>query len=321
MKYIIYEVENDMQEELGQFGLDFEDSDIVTTFSSEDDGYILEVPEHKLTIFKTLNHIVAVFPVEDHIYETVDTYQMLHTYAAIIEEDYHDYTHVVGTFQTLTGKVIDPEVWIVSIPATLLEDKDHTFSTKKGSETVRVRSYIIKKDGKPNDVIRFNTHAVHSLCNNALDFTYLQNSLKPSDMVNVLVTIFDKDDTVVAIRTTKMRSGLRAEIKGAYACSKGFGKLIQDWTENLIRTHDDALFPTSVAHDKPVTFRLSALPSAVGFWKHVGFVSTGKFDKEDQEILEKRIYPDTVIGKKRQHSPTSSNTSTKTYKNNRVGSR
>lgn len=320
MKYIIHEVDDDIHEELGLYGVDFDDSDIVAKFTSRKEGSIHEVPDLNVTIFKTDDHTVAVFPIDDSVYDTVDTYEMREVYRKFID-DYDGYNHVVSQFQVLTGKVIDPEVWIVSIPATLLEDTLHTFQTKQGPQTLRVRSYIIKKsDTVPKDAIRFDTHAVHALCNNALDFDYLQDSLKPSEMVNVLVTVFEKDDIGVAIRTTKLKSGSRAEIKGAYACSKGFGTLIQGWTENIIRTYDDVLFPTSVAGNKPTTFRLSALASAVGFWKHVGFQSTGKFDKDGQEILEKRIYPEAIIGTKRKmsrspSSSTDSNTSAKTSKN------
>ncbi len=300
-----------MREELEQYGIDFDDADLITTYASEDDmeGSIREVPDLHLTIFDAANHTVAVFPVDDDIYETLDTSMMLDIYKDFIGE-YDSYKHVIGKFQTLTEKVMDREVFIVSIPAALLEDIQHMFHGKAGPQQVRVRSYIIQKTARPqNDAIRFDTHGIYTLCNNVIDFAYLLRSLKPSTAVNILVTVFEKDDKVVAIRTTKMRSGARAEIKGAYACSKGFGTFIQKWTEDLIRTHGDALFPTPLHDQRPVTFRLSALPSAVGFWKHVGFQSTGQIDKEGQEILEKALYPP-----KRARSSASSTSSNRPHK-------
>lgn len=317
MKYIIHEIEDDAREELAQYGIEFDDADLITTYASvnDEDGSIREVKDLHLTIFDAANRTVAVFPVEDVIYDGLDTTLMLDIYKDFIGE-YDGYKHVVGKFQTLTQEVMDPEVFIVSISAALLEDLSHSFQTKAGSQQVRVRSYIIQKNPKPTHphtaAIRFDTHAIHSLCNNAIDFAYLLRSLKPSSAINVLVTIFDKDDKVVAIRTTKMRSGARAEIKGAYACSKGFGTLIQAWTEELIRTRGDALFPFPLPDHKPVTFRLSAIPSAVGFWKHVGFHATGEIDKEGQEILEKALYPNQPQPKRTRVSSTSSNKSTKT---------
>lgn len=321
MKYVIHEVDDDLRMELAEnFGIEFDDADLITTYEDDDEGSIRTVPALNLTIFDAGNHTIAVFPIDESIYETLDPSEMLDIFKAFVKE-YDEHPKVVVEFQKLTKQVMEPEVWIVHIPALLLEDTQHGFTTKQGPQQVRIRSYLIKHDQTQDQVsipasrtrtfprpdnIRFDAHAVHTLCNNAIDFAYLMKSLKPSAMVNILFTVFEKDDLVVAIRVTKLRSGPRAEIKGAYACSKGFGTLIQEWTENLIRQHNDTLFPTR-PENRPVTFRLSALPSAVGFWKHVGFQATGERDKEGQEILEKRIFPEK---RPRSHSPTSSSAKT-----------
>lgn len=305
MKYVIHEIGDDVHDELSMYGIDFDDSDVSTIFTSQDDGSIKEFQDIGLMIFDIYKHVVAVFPVDDEIYQDIADPDAIRESYRIMINEVNIFPTVVRAFQEFAGKVMDPDVWIVSIEAIPLEDKEQEFPTKTGGrEQLRVRSYLIKKDmrGQTVDTLRFDTYAVHTLCNNVIDMTYLMDSLKSTEKKNVLLTVFEKANKVVAIRTTKMISQPRfvSEVMGAYACSKGYGKLIQEWTENLIRMQYPILF-TSSNINMPMTFRLSAVDTAVSFWEHVGFVRTGKLDKEGQAILEKPLFsPRHTI--KRAHS-------------------
>lgn len=294
MHHILLDVTSeDLHDALADYLIEFKDDDLALVFEDGKGGRVKTVADWELVVFETPDQTVCIFPVNEVMYEESEATpkSMVKAYREFVQE-WKEHPQIVQRFQEHVAKHMDPELWIVELPALLIEDVRTELQTKQGPETVRVRSFVFKKEGVNNDVVRFDVRSVHMLCNSILDMDHLLDSLKPSAMVNVLMTVFEKEGKVVAIRVTKLRGGARAEIKGAYACSKGFGALIQNWTENLIREKETMIFPQVSATRRPVTFKLAAVPSAVGFWKHVGFQETGKLDKEKHAILEKRLYPE-----------------------------
>lgn len=308
--FVIQDVSGeDLHEFLENYGIEFDDVELVETFNDQNGGTIKELKVFELTLYDTDSQTVCIFPVDDVAYDDVDKKVMVQEYKDFMTEK-EDHPELVRLFDERVSEVIDPEVWIVEMPAILIEDMDEFVPTKDGRhELLHIRSYVFKKGYKGGEVVRFNVRAVHALCNALIDMDHLIDSLKPTASVNVLMTVFEKAGKVVAIRVTKLRGGAHAEIKGAYACSKGYGMLIQAWTENLIRLQDAGIFPAISATKRPVAFKLAALPTAVGFWKHVGFQETGKLDKEKHVILEKRILPSdevsavTATSKRKHRSP------------------
>lgn len=308
--FVIQDVSGeDLHEFLENYGIEFDDTDMIETFNDKKGGIMKELKEFELTVYDTENQTACIFLLDDVAYYEFDKKGMVKDYKDFISEK-EDHPELVRLFDERVSAVIDPEVWVVELPALMIEDIEEFMPAKDGGqERLRVLSYVFKKGYRSGDFVRFNVRAVHSLCNTLIDMDHLIDSLKPTASVNVLMTLFEKAGKVVAIRVTKLRGGARAEIKGAYACSKGYGTLIQAWTENLIRLQDANIFPSLSATKRPVTFKLAALPTAVGFWKHVGFEETRRVDKEKNIILEKRILPSdevsavTATSKRKHRSP------------------
>jgi hypothetical protein len=119
------------------------------------------------------------------------------------------------------------------------------------------------------------------LCKTVIDSNHI---------VDALVTLFkdEDDEDVLAMRTTRINTR-NMEIAGAYACAEGYGRLLQEHTENLIRSNIHGVFTPSAHYNKPVYFTLNTLPTAKGFWRHMGFEETGVLNEEGHMTMRKRL--------------------------------
>ena len=170
-----------------------------------------------------------------------------------------------------------------------------------GYDNVLVSSGTVEPAGLP---VHIDLLELYQLCDAKLDLGYLVKSVNHQlGKKTLIVCAFDKDQKLRGIRVTYLsrKGGPLAKIKGSFACSKGMGTLLQQETENLIRekfaylfdyireqTGDTSALRTRKRPQSVVDFELYAVPTAVGFWKHVGFKETGK-KKGNTSHMSKRI--------------------------------
>lgn len=295
------------------------------------DASVRRIAPLDVWIYKVGALTVSIVPVtEEQLEETIPSLVQKAYYDVLAYSDL--FPRVVGLFKGKADELVHESLFQIRVPGIQLEDKvEETFPTKKGFETVNIATYLISKQYEGDQGFHFDIRAMFALCNGAIDHTHIGESLEPSKHMNILVVLFyNKDGLMVGIRTTKLYTARRAKIVGAFACSTGYGMLIQQYTEDLLRLRGDLLFPL-VRPDmqRAMTFKLSALGDASGFWKRVGFKDTGKRDADGLEILEKSLYPidegsqlsGKVVATKRKPSSTSSTTKTTKIQRVRGGNR
>lgn len=157
------------------------------------------------------------------------------------------------------------------------------------SEDVTISIGTVVKEGIP---VHIDLLDIFKLCDGKLQLAYMINSIKYiASKKTLIVCAFGKNNAIRGIRVTYLsdKGGPKAFIKGAYACSKGLGNRIQQETENVIRNYfgylfdsvkpqirDSEVYRLGKRKGHAVDFELYAVPTAVGFWKHVGFEETGR---------------------------------------------
>jgi hypothetical protein len=151
---------------------------------------------------------------------------------------------------------------------------------------------MISKTYKSDLTLHLDIRSVFDLCKGGISPSYIIEALEPSENKDVLVTIFtNKASDIIGIRTTNIHRKTTYQITGVYACSNGYGELLQKYTETLIRENVRGMFAIPKSATLPVSFTLAALPSSQGFWTRIGFEDTGKKDVDGNTIMRKRMYP------------------------------
>ena len=183
-------------------------------------------------------------------------------------------------------------------------------------DTVEISYGVIHPDGI--EEVRIDILELNNLCNGDLSVMYLAKSLRFYQTKKTFVVCGFGDDMehrIQGIRVTYLSHPKNpfAFIKGTFACSKGVGAVIQKESEDAIRQHFAYLFqpirhstvdstgvygrtPRSVSN---VNFDLYAIPSAVGFWKHMGFSETGKKRGTALQMSKSIVVEDRSSGNKK----------------------
>ena len=265
-----------IREILLELEIEYDDEDMVTV-QEWDNASIRRIQSVGVWIYNIGNLTVSIVPVNEE--------QLEMTIPSIVQKMYFKFLEfanenprLVGLFKSKADELVHDSLMLLHIPAIQLENQLEVVPTKKGYENVRVNTFLISESYEGDRGFHFDIRAMYSLCNSAISYKHIRESLRSSSNMNVLVVLFyTNDERMVGIRTAKLYTAGRARIVGAFACSSGYGMLIQQHTEDLMRIRGDSLFPSVPAHMKrATTFKLSALEDAAGFWKRVGFKETAR---------------------------------------------
>ena len=217
-----------------------------------------------------------------------------------IRKRYFDYSmfkdentgYIIQEFQKMANEKLSLSIWRIDIPVVMIEDKRESLKTRrKKAETIHITSYIISKTRVPDHVLHLDIREMFKLCKTQLEPYYIITSLEATKRRDILVTVFENEASViVGIRVTKIYNKKLYEIRGSYVCSDGYGKLLQEHTEELIRKDEKGVFSIPEIQKRSIYFELSSIPSSYGFWKHIGFEDTGETDKDENIIMRKRLY-------------------------------
>jgi hypothetical protein len=217
------------------------------------------------------------------------------------------------SFKYVIKKAMPEDVWKLKIQGDLLYN-DSNFDGDKA--TVQV---LVNTPGQPNathvyvDVEDFQK----VLCENKIDLNYLINCMTPDKKKSLLIVLsHDKHGGLTGVRVVHLDFNSHSyEAKGVFACSKGMGKVIQQVSENIIKklryrfdghlaelvaSHSPNkirdLFPVEKAFSQgKLIMRFYAIPSAVGFWKRVGFKENGIVKNSETEKKPPYVYEMTKV--------------------------
>lgn len=200
-----------------------------------------------------------------------------------------------------------------------------------GKDTYTLESYIISTKKRDNAVlIDLNMRDIVLSCKtikngnlvDGINFVHLQESLIPKRETgavhSLLLVVASVGGKLQGIRVTSLKVGEQASvIFGKYLCAKGYGAILQNETERLLRnelasygtiegisaplqgqswdmTTRDAL-PKSVENFFNTPYLLDAVEGAVGFWKKMGF--NHDLDAEGNPVVKEQgknlesVYP------------------------------
>lgn len=272
------------------------------------DKYMIEMlPEQDITVFHYENEdIVVLLPVPeplgrtkkakekkkwisepDDIQNTRALY-FYYYYKLQNEEFRHHFEEIAGT----ALKDLLP----LTIPvAPLRTDNDYM---PERSANIVFESFLIQNT-RTGHTVTIDPGVLHNLCQAKLDLKYMQETLTPGAQRSVLLVIvyeqelLDRhtgafgDKVMKGIRVTKLDTRVgKLYIEGKYACSKGYGQMIQEYTEQLLR--NDLAYLANRRHGtqeqmgetSPHTlpkksrkapgvpeFTLYAIPQAAPFWE------------------------------------------------------
>lgn len=299
LPYVLVDV-HDFIETLSEFGIEYDNEsfkeDVHVIKKASNGSTYSKLADLDIHIFDLANYKTMLIPVFDKAqYGDYDFHEMRKVYFQNLLRT-KEAPEIVAIFKETADRLLDPAIFKVVVPARKFEDILDDIPAKKGFETIHITSYIISEESNQKEKLEYDARIVFALCNQLISDKHVMDSLKPSKNKNILVTIFQNArHDIVGIRTTKLISGKKADIMGSFACSNGYGMILQQHTENLIRTYEGMFFPRQVSNKKPVTYRLWAIPSAQGFWKRVGFEATEKKDETGNVLFEKMLYPDNEI--------------------------
>ena len=282
----------DVYRVLSKLGIEYSPMDVHTTYLVPQ-ARIMVIPDLDIHIFQVGDTSAFLIPL--HIMDSVSPTKVRKRYFKFLTYWVYD-QEIIRRFVASVTELIPNSIWEEHIPVVPLEDHHETMEIKgKKPQKVHVTSYLISKKHLAGEslTLHLNVRDIFDLCKNTIDSKHIVESLVPTASKDVLVTLFhdEHDHEILAMRTTSIERNVFA-IKGSFACSQGYGRLIQDHTENLIRSNLHGYFtPSSHREKHPVYFTLNSLPSAKGFWKHIGFEETDKVDKEGHALMQKRLYP------------------------------
>lgn len=273
---------------LSLLGIHYAENDLNTTYENPPYGKIMNILDLDIHIFQIGETTAILIPA--HLVNHVSPSLIRKRYFEFLSLREYD-AHIVYKFIELVDRLLPTHIWEVHIKVMPLEDYHDVIETRDvRKQKIHVTSYLITQKHPTELTLHLNVRDIFRLCKTVIDSNYIVDALVPSSTTDVLVTLFQDDDDILAMRATTIKSGTMT-IKGAYACGEGYGRLIQEHTENLIRSNKDGFFTVDAYRKKKIHFTLSTLPTAKSFWSHIGFEDTGKLDKEGNSIMRKRLYP------------------------------
>lgn len=258
-----------------------------------------------------------------------------------------DYSKVADQFNQDVHARFPRDFWVWRIRGYALDDKEldtEDVPGKRGNSqdkppvsTISLKSYLVVDPEDPAQVgparalstrpkggeeqIELDADEVFKLCQARVDIEYVQQQAEPSETNAILLVIAYKGANdkkqVVGIRATQvgLHSGAATPfIHGVYACSSGYGRLIQAKTEDLLRStlapllQDRAPGYGTSAYTLRNTrkrkalnkskglpwFTLFSMEKAYTYWRDVaGFEDTGKRKGKMAYMKKDVAAPDT----------------------------
>lgn len=283
-------VKGNVRTRLRELDMEYEDEDMKLVMEHGTCA-MYEINDLDVFVFRVRKKSYTLVPVNTEQYADTEPMTILQYYFEFLTEA-EDAQEIRDVFIRLSNKYIPGEVWKWHIPYDLIHSEHEYVNTKKGSDLITKRTYFaseslqISSKDFPLDI-----RDVHKLCKGELDAAHLFASLRPTKTNNVMINTFIHEGTkeMVAIRVTKLYKGHKGKIMGAFACSCGYGRLIQEYTEEVLSSHEHVFFAQEKS--KHFTFELAAVPTAEGFWKTIGFEPNGKQNSDGLNILTKRLRP------------------------------
>lgn len=231
--------------------------------------------------------------------------QRKHAHEKTQDEKLENEIKVYNTFREMTIKAVEKHVGDHVMHIYLMAEPLDERTEKGKTEDYTVRSFLVR-DGHSNQaqlfklnmrdmVMSCRTPDKNGILVDGIDMMHMQEVLVPPQAPrmhsSVLVVLAYVAGKLQGIRVTLLQDhNHEYAITGKYLCAKGYGAILQQETEVLLRTHFAAYGVsnrgpfqaqsygvhkrTSRAPAAPparTLFRLNAVPSAVGFWQKMGF--------------------------------------------------
>jgi len=265
---------------------------------------ITEFPRN-IYIVLTRRSITVIKPFKKPSTKKYLAYELRFTYYSILQDtkvminkypDEDKYSQFLSKFKSIVREVFHEDVYLTKFQARKIFER--TNIVLPNNKKTYVRAYMIDNYIKPGDAniselsIDFE-NVYSSLCNSKVSINYMNTSVKPvnqkDDETILLVLGYDaKTNSLLGIRVVKLNFSQKL-VYGLFACSTGMGTIIQNITEELLRTtlhikfeeaagevvYDSmepfALNPRDDLNMEELEMKFQALPEAVSFWKKMGF--------------------------------------------------